>query len=282
MPPGTPPFPSHDTGPGEPASLEQVLRNDLGAEGAEEEGSTGNLIRSLAREVSRLSRALYEAGPVETARVFSADDIDARLPESASSPLLDVLDSPADDESPCVGWLVGIHADRPPAGPGGAGLEAALAAVFGAQTRILLSVGRGTHLLRMQGATGTFVLEQARLRIPSSGPRGGPPGAATPLAPALLRVLLRGGCMGPVAAHPLRRAAPAAFLVEQAGGAATDGIRRILDLARTSTEASLPLFLGSREQVPGADNSAPEGGSTSSSSGAEHAPLFGHRGLFRP
>ena len=47
----------------------------------------------------------------------------------------------------------------------------------------------------------------------------------------------------------LYEAAPLAFVVEQAGGAASDGTRRILDLAPTSLHQRTPLFLGSPEDV---------------------------------
>ncbi|HUK62541.1 MAG TPA: hypothetical protein VLV15_04380, partial [Dongiaceae bacterium] len=43
--------------------------------------------------------------------------------------------------------------------------------------------------------------------------------------------------------------APLAFIAEQAGGAASDGTRRILDLEPTTLHERTPLFLGSREDV---------------------------------
>ncbi len=42
---------------------------------------------------------------------------------------------------------------------------------------------------------------------------------------------------------------PMAMLVEQAGGAATDGRARILDIAPTELHQRVPVFLGSREEV---------------------------------
>ena len=44
-------------------------------------------------------------------------------------------------------------------------------------------------------------------------------------------------------------AAPMAFLAEQAGGVATDGSRRILDLVPGSLHARVPLFIGSVQEV---------------------------------
>jgi len=43
--------------------------------------------------------------------------------------------------------------------------------------------------------------------------------------------------------------APMAFLVEQAGGAATDGTRRILDIQPTDLHERTPLVIGSRDDV---------------------------------
>jgi fructose-1,6-bisphosphatase I len=42
---------------------------------------------------------------------------------------------------------------------------------------------------------------------------------------------------------------PLAFIVEQAGGAATDGRQRILDILPESLHQRTPLFIGSREDV---------------------------------
>ncbi|PVX31668.1 hypothetical protein C8D76_1265 [Pasteurella langaaensis DSM 22999] len=42
---------------------------------------------------------------------------------------------------------------------------------------------------------------------------------------------------------------PMAFLAEQAGGLATDGYNRILDIIPTALHQRIPLFVGSREMV---------------------------------
>ena len=42
---------------------------------------------------------------------------------------------------------------------------------------------------------------------------------------------------------------PLAFIVENAGGAASDGRRRILDIKPTSLHQRVPLFIGSRDDV---------------------------------
>ncbi len=47
----------------------------------------------------------------------------------------------------------------------------------------------------------------------------------------------------------LYECSPMAFLVEQAGGAATDGVRRILDLQPESLHQRVPLVIGSKADV---------------------------------
>lgn len=279
-PPTPVPDPTPSTLPREPLSLREVLRHDVESGEGEDAAPLVELVQALALEVARLSRALYGSGPRETARSFSLEEVEAGVQGTPYRTVVDELDIPADEELPCVGWFASIHRHSSP-GAGEAGIRGALAAVFGAQTRILLSVGRGTHLLRMQGESGAFVLEEPGLTMPAPPGQGRGAIPAIPLAPGLLRILRKGGGLGPIPAHPRRRAEPAAFLAEQAGGAATDGIRRILDIAATSTEVVLPLFLGSPHRVPGAGATGSRGG-TDPSDGAERAPLFGHRGLFRP
>ena len=47
----------------------------------------------------------------------------------------------------------------------------------------------------------------------------------------------------------LYEANPMAMLMEQAGGAATDGRQRILDIQPTSLHQRVPLFIGAKEEV---------------------------------
>lgn len=68
---------------------------------------------------------------------------------------------------------------------------------------------------------------------------------------------------------------PIAFLVEQAGGAATDGFHRILDVKPTSLHARTPLIFGSKDGVEQIGRYYSEG------SAAQSAPLFARRGLLR-
>ena len=69
---------------------------------------------------------------------------------------------------------------------------------------------------------------------------------------------------------------PIAFLIEQAGGAATDTVNRILDLEPEHLHQRMPVVFGSAREV---DRIARY--HTEPSAIGERAPLFGNRGLFR-
>ena len=51
-------------------------------------------------------------------------------------------------------------------------------------------------------------------------------------------------------------AAPLAFIVENAGGKASTGIERILDIVPKGIHERLPLFIGSKNDVTMAENSS--------------------------
>lgn len=70
---------------------------------------------------------------------------------------------------------------------------------------------------------------------------------------------------------------PMAFIIEQAGGAASNGCTRILDLAPETLHQRVPLILGSTELVRRAEQlyASPEIDIRT------NAPLFAHRGFFR-
>jgi fructose-1,6-bisphosphatase I len=69
---------------------------------------------------------------------------------------------------------------------------------------------------------------------------------------------------------------PIAFLVEQAGGAATTGHERILDVQPTDLHERAPLIFGSRNEVGVLEHYYREAHPYN-----ERPPLFGERGLFR-
>ena len=51
----------------------------------------------------------------------------------------------------------------------------------------------------------------------------------------------------------LYEAAPMAFLIEQAGGYASDGCQNILDIEPTSLHQRVPFYIGNRELVARAE-----------------------------
>jgi fructose-1,6-bisphosphatase I len=69
---------------------------------------------------------------------------------------------------------------------------------------------------------------------------------------------------------------PIAMLVEQAGGAATTGHERILDLQPDDVHQRAPLIFGSYNEVELLCHYYREGDSF-----PERSQLFGNRGLFR-
>lgn len=100
------------------------------------------------------------------------------------------------------------------------------------------------------------------------------------------RILIRGGVYlypgdrrrgyGEGRLRLVYEANPIAFLIEQAGGAATDTINRILDLTPRTLHQRVPLVFGSAREVARVSRYH-----TEPSNIAERAPLFSNRGLFR-
>ena len=74
----------------------------------------------------------------------------------------------------------------------------------------------------------------------------------------------------------LYEANPIAFLIEQAGGAATDGVNRILDLVPTGIHDRVPFVFGSMDKVERVRRYHLD-----PPTNADHSPLFGTRGLLR-
>jgi fructose-1,6-bisphosphatase I len=100
------------------------------------------------------------------------------------------------------------------------------------------------------------------------------------------RILMRGGVFLYPAdkrkgyAHGRLRlvyeANPIAYLIEQAGGSATDSLERILDLVPEDLHQRVPLVFGSSREVARIGRYH-----TDPSNIGERHPLFGNRGLFR-
>jgi fructose-1,6-bisphosphatase I len=170
----------------------------------------------------------------------------------------------------------------------GTRIVAAGYSVYGSATTLVLSTGHGVHGFTLDPGVGEFFLSHPNLRCPERGSTysinegnscrwdervrkwnawikrddraGGYPYAhryVGSLVADAHRTLLKGG----IFAYPadskspagklrlLYEANPMAFLFEQAGGMATNGVDRILDFVPKALHDRTPLVLGSREDV---------------------------------
>ena len=163
--------------------------------------------------------------------------------------------------------------------------------VYGPQTLLVLSVGHGVQVFTLDRDTGSFLLTQENLQIPtdtkefainmSNVRHWEPPvkryidellaGATgvrgkdfnmrwiASMVADVHRIMSRGGIFmyprdarDPDRAGRLRlmyEANPMAYLIEQAGGAATNGRQRILDLPPDRLHERVAVFLGSKNEV---------------------------------
>ncbi len=158
--------------------------------------------------------------------------------------------------------------------------------IYGSSTILVYSVGNGVHGFTLDPAVGAYVLSHENLRMPEQGkyysvneayydhfPRPyqqfltrlrtgqlGRPYASRYIGSMVAdfhRTLLKGGIFlyPPLTDSPagklrlLYEANPVAFLAEQAGGIATDGRQRILDIQPKKVHQRTPLAVGSRVEM---------------------------------
>ena len=162
-------------------------------------------------------------------------------------------------------------------------------AVYGPATVLVLTVGNGTVCFTLDRELGSFVLTHPDIRIPADTAefainmsnrrnwdapvhryideclqgKGGPRGKdfnmrwVASMVADVYRIISRGGIfMYPRdAKHKEGRlrlmyeANPMAFIIEQAGGAATDGVQRIMDIQPTALHQRVGVILGSKNEV---------------------------------
>lgn len=162
-------------------------------------------------------------------------------------------------------------------------------AVYGAATILVLTVGNGVVGFTLDRELGSFVLTDERIEIPEDSQEfainasnarnwgapikkyideclAGKTGArgkdfnmrwVASMVADVYRILCRGGVfLYPTdAKHKEGRlrlmyeANPMAFIVEQAGGAATDGAQRMLDIQPTALHQRIGVVLGSKNEV---------------------------------
>ena len=158
--------------------------------------------------------------------------------------------------------------------------------VYGPSTIMVYTAGRGVHGFTLDPAVGAYVLSHENMCMPESGPyysaneanidsfpqayrdylarlRSGRAGRTYSsryigsLVADFHRTLMKGGVFlyPPTRAYPngklrlLYEANPLAFIAEQAGGAATSGTQRTLDIQPEDIHQRTQLVLGSRHEV---------------------------------
>ena len=154
--------------------------------------------------------------------------------------------------------------------------------LYGSSTILVYTTGHGVSGFTYEHSLGEFFLSHAHITTPATGSiyscnegnlsefpdtiqrqvesyrqRGFAARYIGSLVGDFHRNLLKGGIYlyPPTKKAPsgklrlLYEGYPLAFLVEQAGGAATDGTRRILDIEPESLHQRVPLYIGSPELV---------------------------------
>ena len=169
---------------------------------------------------------------------------------------------------------------------------AAAYAIYGSSTIFVYCTGDGVHGFTLDPSVGEFLLSHENMRIPKRGKTysinegnyrrwdesmrqyidhlkqddraSGKPYSSRYIGSLVAdfhRNMLYGGIfMYPKdTTHPegkmrlLYESSPLAFIVEHAGGRASDGRRRILDITPASLHQKSPLFIGSEEDVKEAE-----------------------------
>lgn len=158
--------------------------------------------------------------------------------------------------------------------------------VYGSSTMLVYTTGNGVFGFTLDPSIGAFLISHERIVMPSSGNlysvneanadsfpeayqrflshlKSGQTGRTYSsryigsLVADFHRTLLKGGVFlyPPTKHYPqgklrlLYEANPIAFLAEQAGGVATDGMQRMLDVTPTGLHQRTPLLVGSKEEM---------------------------------
>lgn len=170
----------------------------------------------------------------------------------------------------------------------GSNLVASCYALYSSSTFLVLTMGFGTYAFTLDDSIGEFVLSQPSIQIPETSTTisfneaksvewdgalqgvvekwkngAGKSGNAFSsrycgsVVGDVHRILLQGGVFGSPAdkknpngkLHLLYECAPLSFLVEQAGGVATTGKERIMDIQPQYVHQRVPIIMGSKSDV---------------------------------
>jgi len=158
--------------------------------------------------------------------------------------------------------------------------------MYGSSANLVISTGEGVNGYTLDNGIGEFILTHPNIKVPKRGkiysfnegntmfyhepvlkylesvkfPQNGKPYSARYIGSMVAdvhRTLLYGGIFGYPADKKsktgklriLYEGFPMAFLTEQAGGVATTGTERVLDVNPSDIHQRVPIFLGSQEDV---------------------------------
>lgn len=159
--------------------------------------------------------------------------------------------------------------------------------IYGSSTMMVYTTGQGAHGFTLDPSIGEFLLSHPNIRIPEEGRylsvndsyeelwddrvrsimrhykglEGGRKALSTRYVGSLVADFHRNLLGGGIFAYPANRkttkgklrllyeANPLSFIVEQAGGAASDGTQRILDVLPNELHQRTPLYIGSKSDV---------------------------------
>jgi fructose-1,6-bisphosphatase I len=159
--------------------------------------------------------------------------------------------------------------------------------IYGSSTMLVYTTGQGSHGFTLDPSIGEFLLSHPNIRIPDVGRylsvndsyeqlwdepvkslmrryrglEGNHKALSVRYVGSLVADFHRNLLGGGVFAYPANRkrtqgklrllyeANPLAFVVEQAGGAAYDGVHRVMDSQPTELHQRTPLFIGSKREV---------------------------------
>lgn len=264
--------------------INAIRTGDLGVAG------TSNLYgeQQLALDVLSdriIRKRLMHSGVVASIASEETTDIQTVDPNGKYSVAYDPLDgSSLVDVNLAVGTIASIYQGSDLLRPG-RGQAAAMYILYGPRTTLVLSTGGGVHEFAMNQLM-EYTLVNEDLRMAPSGniyAPGGQRNKYTPgtesfvrhleekgaklrysggLVPDINQILLKGkGIFLYPHLHDspngklrlLFELNPMAFLIEQAGGAASTGRQPILDLVPEGIEQRAPVFIGCREDVARAE-----------------------------
>ena len=207
-----------------------------------------------------------------------SSNIDVNIPTGT---IFSILQRPERDEWSGHGGAADVAAE---VRQSGVRQVAAGYVLYSGATSLVYTTGHGVHSFVLDPEIGAFVLVQERLQVPErkkvysvneANSRTFPQevrdyldwtkteeaGYASRYVGSFVadfhRILMQGGIFlyPPTAKAPngklrlMYEANPMAFLIEQAGGVATDGRMRILDKVPTALHERTPLYIGSKQEV---------------------------------